>query len=210
MARNDILGGLKVALSKGHSLQEAMQSFYNAGYKKEDIEEAARLLQSGPAEIRKETLIRPSPQNKPNPFVPKPQMQNQPLQPTIPLPVPKPQSQVQPVKSAPILSAPNQESQYAPPQKLSAPSKEEVMEVFSQQKSLSSFAPQPALKPALSQIRIPQQPNVKQNVSAYGEKRKVDTFTIILIVALVVLLGILTSVFLFKDQFVEFLNGILD
>ena len=46
MVREDILGGLRVALSKGHSLQNAMQSFYNSGYKKEDIEEAARYLQS--------------------------------------------------------------------------------------------------------------------------------------------------------------------
>ena len=46
MVREDILGGLKVALSKGHSLQQAMQSFYNAGYSKEEIEEAVRYLQS--------------------------------------------------------------------------------------------------------------------------------------------------------------------
>src|SRR3989338_9023288 len=46
MVREDILGGLRVALSKGYSLQNAMQSFYNSGYKKEDIEEAARYLQS--------------------------------------------------------------------------------------------------------------------------------------------------------------------
>lgn len=46
MVRDDIVGGLKVALSKGHSLQEAMQSFYNAGYDKPEIEEAARFLQS--------------------------------------------------------------------------------------------------------------------------------------------------------------------
>ena len=47
MVRQDILGGLKLALSKGQSLESAMQSFYNSGYKKEDIEEAARELYSG-------------------------------------------------------------------------------------------------------------------------------------------------------------------
>lgn len=46
MVREDILGGLKIALSKGQSLESAMQSFYNAGYKKEEIEEAARALYS--------------------------------------------------------------------------------------------------------------------------------------------------------------------
>ena len=43
--REDILEGLKIAVSKGESLQQAMQSFFNAGYKKEEIEEAARALQ---------------------------------------------------------------------------------------------------------------------------------------------------------------------
>lgn len=44
MVREDILGGLKLALTKGQSLESAMQSFYNAGYKKEEIEEAARAI----------------------------------------------------------------------------------------------------------------------------------------------------------------------
>lgn len=41
---NDILEGLKNALVKGNTLKQAMMSFYNAGYKKEEIEEAARAL----------------------------------------------------------------------------------------------------------------------------------------------------------------------
>tara|TARA_Y100000031_G_C8138709_1_gene346523 strand:- start:58 stop:480 length:423 start_codon:yes stop_codon:yes gene_type:complete len=42
----DILAGLKSAMSRGDSLQEAMQSFYNAGYMKRDIDAAARKLQT--------------------------------------------------------------------------------------------------------------------------------------------------------------------
>ena len=45
MIRQEILQGLRTAMSKKESLQSAMQSFYNAGYKREDIEEAARQLQ---------------------------------------------------------------------------------------------------------------------------------------------------------------------
>lgn len=44
MTVEDISEGLKLAVSKGETLQQAMQSFYNAGYKKENIESAARLL----------------------------------------------------------------------------------------------------------------------------------------------------------------------
>jgi len=43
--REDIFEGIKLAVSKGENLQSAMQSFYNAGYKKEEIEEAARAFQ---------------------------------------------------------------------------------------------------------------------------------------------------------------------
>jgi hypothetical protein len=45
MVKEEILSGLKYALAKGEPLPEAMMSFYNAGYLKKDIEEAARALQ---------------------------------------------------------------------------------------------------------------------------------------------------------------------
>lgn len=45
MVNQEILEGLKLALSRNESLQSAMQSFYNVGYGKQEIEEAARALQ---------------------------------------------------------------------------------------------------------------------------------------------------------------------
>jgi len=45
MVREDILGGLRNALARGQSLKQAMMSFYNAGYIKQEIEEAAKALQ---------------------------------------------------------------------------------------------------------------------------------------------------------------------
>ena len=44
MVRQDILKGLETALLRGSSLKEAMMSFYNSGYNKEEIEEAARYI----------------------------------------------------------------------------------------------------------------------------------------------------------------------
>ncbi len=44
MINEDILGGLKSALERGQPLQKAMVSLYTAGYKREEIEEAARSL----------------------------------------------------------------------------------------------------------------------------------------------------------------------
>lgn len=42
MVNEEIIGGLLSALSRGESLQKGMMSFYNAGYKKEEIEDSAR------------------------------------------------------------------------------------------------------------------------------------------------------------------------
>jgi hypothetical protein len=46
MVKEEILEGLKYAVAKGEDLPKAMMSFYNAGYSKQDIEEAARALQA--------------------------------------------------------------------------------------------------------------------------------------------------------------------
>ncbi|MCK4552921.1 hypothetical protein KAT80_01835 [Candidatus Pacearchaeota archaeon] len=43
--REDILGALKSALIRGETLKKAMMTLYNAGYKKNQIEESAAALQ---------------------------------------------------------------------------------------------------------------------------------------------------------------------
>tara|TARA_Y100000296_G_C5168478_1_gene256004 strand:- start:1377 stop:1769 length:393 start_codon:yes stop_codon:yes gene_type:complete len=56
MVNMDILEGLKFAISRGETLQQAMQSFYNAGYDRRDIEESAKALQY---KIRQEQIQKP-------------------------------------------------------------------------------------------------------------------------------------------------------
>ena len=46
MVKEEIVEGLRLAVSKGEPLDKAMGSFYNAGYVKGDIEEAARFFQA--------------------------------------------------------------------------------------------------------------------------------------------------------------------
>lgn len=46
MPKEELVEGIRQALSKGEPLEKAMMSFYSAGYKKEDIEEAAAAAQS--------------------------------------------------------------------------------------------------------------------------------------------------------------------
>lgn len=44
MVNDEIVWGIKNALDRGESLQNAMMSFFNAGYDKKEIEDAARTL----------------------------------------------------------------------------------------------------------------------------------------------------------------------
>ena len=45
MAREELVAGIRQAVNKGESLKDSMMSFLNAGYLKEDIEDAARIVQ---------------------------------------------------------------------------------------------------------------------------------------------------------------------
>lgn len=86
MAKREIVEGLRAAVGKGEPLRRAMMSFFNAGYGKKDVEEAAREMQ------------------KPQPiFLPaaQPEAPGQPVQPK-PLPqVQQPPSIQQPVPQTP-------------------------------------------------------------------------------------------------------------
>lgn len=44
MAKEEIVEGLRVAINKGEPLKQAMMSFFNAGFDKKDVEEAAKAL----------------------------------------------------------------------------------------------------------------------------------------------------------------------
>lgn len=45
MVKEELVEGIKQALSRGDSLEKAMMSFFNSGYAKHDIEEAAAAAQ---------------------------------------------------------------------------------------------------------------------------------------------------------------------
>ncbi len=140
MVRQDILSGLSSAIARGDSLRQAMISFYNAGYKKEEIEEAAKALN-------------------------------------------QPQQQVQ---TQPSTSQNPQSSQ--PPQKI------QTIPQTTQQ-----------VQPQVQQA-FPSQ-SAKQNVSAYGKKKKSGGI-IFLVVLLFVLVGALVSILVFREQLTTLINGL--
>lgn len=199
MSKEAVVGGLKVALERGASLQDAMQSFYNSGYSKEDIEAAAREVQSLvmqtpqqavqqiPQQVSPQTYNHQQPAQKSLPSV---IQQKKELKPTQPLPTPKSitfNEKIPPVSSPSSRNIPLKPGDIGPPPSLAQP----------------------------SQLQYPAQiqaPEVKQNVSLYSSekpKKKFDAVTITLIIVLILLLGLLASVFVFKSQVVQLINKII-
>ncbi len=69
ISNQEIVGGLKAAIARGSNLKDAMMSFYQAGYDKTEIEEAAKVyveLQKSPEElIKKEEKSKKEEKEKP-------------------------------------------------------------------------------------------------------------------------------------------------
>jgi hypothetical protein len=147
---DEILGGLKSALERGESLKRAMLTFFNAGYKREEIEEAARNLNA------------------------------QDVQPTV-----------IPVKTTPLTSA----------QSIISKTIKQVSTVQSLEPPLPPVQPQES-------ISSQQQPQVvKQKVSNYGEEKKSRTLIHILIGVLIFLFCVIASIFVFKDELINFFSS---
>jgi hypothetical protein len=53
MVREELVEGMKMAIEKGQALKAAMMAFFNAGYPKEEIEEAAREVQRQDMAVQK-------------------------------------------------------------------------------------------------------------------------------------------------------------
>jgi hypothetical protein len=138
MVREDILEGLKSAIAQGEPLNQAMISFFNAGYTRAEIQEAAQALQG-------QQLT----QGVQQPGMP-PQVQ-QPLQ--------QPGQPIQP-----------------------------------------PIQPQQGLLPG----------KPVQVASQYGQKKKPGkALIIVLAIFLAVLIGILSVIFIFKDQLTSLLNNLI-
>ena len=172
MAKEDLVGGLRAALARGETLEKAMMSLYNAGYSKEDIEDAVQDLQA------------------PQFFGQYPQQP--PQQPTQ---KPTPQSNLSPAQEALQQSA--------------SSSEKNKPKFFSTSPPLS-LLPATQQTPQTQQIQQPGQ-KVVQKISGYGEKPKSPgkIITIVFVFLLLLLLGILAAVILFRTELTNFFNNLL-
>ncbi len=185
MAREDILGGLKSALMRGYSLKDAMISFYNAGYSKEDIEESARTLQYQMVEHPELKDLLMSNHEKlmtPGSF-PESSAKGKPGQ--------KLKPGEKPVESKGLVP----EKNLAPGTKPSEVSSGVQKGKF---KSLKNFQPHP----------IPG-PKEKKNLPKYKQGTGLRVATLTLVALLVILLGALAAIFLFRNQIISFFNNLL-
>jgi hypothetical protein len=192
MISEEIIGGLKLALSKGESLKQAMMSFYNAGYKKEDIEEAARKLQ-------KENFEQKEVQQ---------QKQEQPIKKSEKqIPKKKPQKTMQKVSS------------YGTPMRTQIQSSKKIKEgidsAIEQLKKINVDEKQEIIqkkipKEKFSVKKKPVKSVNAQKVSNYKKepKQKGKLITFILVFFFLLLLGILSAVFLVKQELIDFFSNL--
>ncbi len=110
MVKEEILEGLRAAVAKGEPLRKAMMSFFNAGYAKKEIEEAARALNTMPVQ---QGIAQPQTQQIQTNPISQPQAQ-QPLNQPQSIPPPQQVTPIQPVQ-------PLDQPQFIPPQFQQAP-----------------------------------------------------------------------------------------
>ncbi len=192
MVNEAILGALKSALARGESLKKAMMTVYNAGYKREEISEAARSInEEGPSP------------------------QAQPIQQAAA--IPQQPATAQTLAPAKKLSRKEKKSKKA---KESAKSTQKP-QTIQQPQALQQVQPSTKqLQGTPQQVQQPQTPQqvqqpipgqgVVQKVSGYGQPPTTKSKTMIILLGFILLflIGILVTIFLFKEELLNFFNNL--
>ena len=215
MINEEIIGGLISALSRGQSLESAMMTFYNAGYKKEEIEDSAKEVynQLGPQMMG----VKGSLQETLNEIAAKAGVPVTPAE----KPAEQPQGNVQ---DKLVLQTATEKK----PEATSPPKEEEkpkniptiVGGEYSNSGDISSKIEE-AIK-GLRPVNIPSkieivhrnidvnEPTVIQHVSDYSSPQRTisKSATYILVAILIILIIALGAVFLFKDDLIKLFNDL--
>lgn len=185
MVNEEIVGGLKSALERGQSLQRAMMTLYNSGYKKEEIEEAVRTLM----EFSSETQLQP-----PVKTIPKiTEIKQAPQVLTTPKTI-KSFPELQPYKK-PINS---QQPKPLVAQRLELQRLKQQVQEQSIQIPISKSLP-------IQKVSSYEQPKLKEKIKEKGEPRE-KIIIFILVFFLIFLIGLLGLIFLFKQQLIDFFS----
>ena len=206
MVREDIFGGLKSALTRGYTLKEAMISFYNAGYSKEEIEDAARQLQYRVTENKELRSSINQKSSGASVYIQEKQ-QVQPQNPVISR-VEVPPSKAPQKSPSPTMEVPPKPG-IPPTATVSSSPSDAVTEVQAVKKKPSGFSLMSILKGKAPDARQKLMPKQKPKVPNYHEGTSIQVVTIVLVVLLLLLLSMLAGVFIFKNQIIQFFNNLL-
>lgn len=198
LTNQEILGGIKSALSRGETLKQAMMSFYKAGYKKEEIEDAARAylyLQRG---VPEENIL----SEKEKALKENIEKANE--------------------KEMKIKKEIEDKKKIEEKRKIEEERMKKEKKLYSSGETKVPLVPgekmiekEPEKKPVIpfGMEKNFEEKKVIQKVSNYGGQKMVNpekgkTMTIVLIITLIILLGVLGLVFLFRSELINFINGL--
>jgi hypothetical protein len=184
MVNEEIVGGIKNALERGNSLRDAMMSFFNAGYDRKEIEDAAAtLLNYQP--VKTETAV-------PVPIVKNIETKKE-------IPVSKASQKVSSYGENTILT-PMITSQY------NLNSQQQI------QQTTSNFIPK-ELPKAINVIPITNSTKIEmpaqEKVSSSGMTSQGKVIVAILVGLLIFLVGLLVTIFLFRQQLIDFISSLV-
>jgi hypothetical protein len=204
MVNEEIVGGIKNALERGDSLRDAMMSFFNAGYDRKEIEEAAAVLLHYP--IKKAETKTPVPEIKK--VEPKVEHKIE----LIPIPKvvqkvssygeEKPKEIIKPKKKGFLFFKPKAQKELKEmPQPIPKVIIHEEPRLIPKElpKTIISAMPQTTPKKIEKQI-----PRKVSSSSAMTPQEKV--IIAILVGLLIFLIGLLVVIFLFRQQLIDFIS----
>ncbi|MCK5625176.1 hypothetical protein KAI04_05065 [Candidatus Pacearchaeota archaeon] len=194
MVREDILGGLRTASARGQTLRQSMMSFYNAGYLKEEIEEAAKVLQAeknkpiqnqfapGPAApiFQRSSSVGKDPNEKPKEILSQ-TAKLTPTQSAKPQTIQKVSAYGQPAQVTKPITKPTQ------PVPVKQPVQVQPVKTQTIQKASAYVQPTQTTQPA---------------------KPKGKTIIFVLLAMLIILIGGLIAVFFFKNEILSFFGSV--
>jgi len=177
-SNDDILGGIKSAISRGATLKEAMIALFNAGYSKGEIEDSARRYMMG----KSEEIISTVPSKK--------------------------EKKVEEKNDEQKIESENKKIQEdisrSPGEKPGVAKEEKIKKKIDDKKIVGRDVKGGALTKDFKSSNQKVSDYENQN----KKKKKIEPLTIVLILLLALLLGVLVVVFLFKGQLVEFFNNL--
>ncbi|MFH1503501.1 MAG: hypothetical protein ABIE36_02500 [Candidatus Diapherotrites archaeon] len=219
MINEAIFHGLIAALARGESLQGAMLTFYNAGYGKQEIEDAAR-------ELHKQTGGQAEKMINPKKISERDKIIYQQIKKQESKPVPqdftgakqtsnkqKIQSKRELRRDSRMLNKQNKRDQLKPVQIISKygeadKTANELKKKIEQAISSLKGIKMPSKVEVIHQQAEKKPPIIIQEISGYGAPPKQinKSVTLLLIFILILLFGALAAVFFFKEQLIEIFN----